>query len=103
MAKALQSLSDTLTPDSAQISAIRQDLKNLRNDAADLKDDLVKVGSEQARKASSVAVDQLKEAKKTASNKFASAEVYVRDNPGQSVAMAFLAGALVSLFFGGRR
>ena len=102
MAKSFDAITDSLTPDAAQISVLRQDLKALKNDAMDLKSDVIQVGSDQARKASAAAREQLSEAKKQASATYEKSEAFVKENPGQSVAIAFLAGALVSLVFGRR-
>ncbi|HEY8962855.1 MAG TPA: hypothetical protein VIN59_00175 [Alphaproteobacteria bacterium] len=108
MAKALESVGKAISnssfaPDAAQLSVLRQDLNTLAKDAKDLKDDAVQIGTEQARKASAAAREQLQHAKEGAVSKFEKSEAYVRNNPGQSVAMAFLAGALLSLFLGGGR
>ena len=102
MAKALEAVTNSLTPDSAQMSVIRQDLKTLQKDARELKDDALEIGTEQARKASAYAREQLQEAKKQASVSFEKTEAFVKENPGQSVAIAFLAGALASLILGRR-
>lgn len=102
MAKPLENVANSLTPDSAQLSVLRQDLNTLAKDAKDFKDDAVQIGSEQARKAAAAAREQLQEAKQQASATFEKSEAFVRENPGQSVAIAFLAGALASLILGRR-
>jgi len=102
MAKNLESVANSLTPDAAQLSVLRQDLNALKKDAKDLKNDAITIGSEQAQKASAYAREQLQEAKSHASATYEKTEAFVKQNPGQSVAIAFLAGALASLILGRR-
>lgn len=72
-------------------AAIRKDLRNLKDDAAELKDNLLNAGNE-----------HLEGAKEEFQQRLNDAQKYIKQNPGQSVAIAFAAGALACLFLGRR-
>lgn len=82
------------------VSAIRQDLKNLKEDTASLIQHSKEEGREQLLYAEEKAKEALKSAKSVSKDQYAEIESFVRSNPGQSIALAFGAGILASFFLG---
>lgn len=72
-------------------NALRKDLSELRDETSHLGESLLHAGSE-----------QLQHTKETLQNKLNTIEEFVKEKPGQSVAIAFAAGLLASLILGRR-
>lgn len=81
------------------IGAIREDLQNLKEDAASLVRHTKESGQEQFAMAEEKAKKALKSAKATGRDYYADVENYVQTNPGQSLAFAFVGGILASMMF----
>lgn len=81
----------SLRPGSNTKQALRQDIQNLKENASELRDDLLEASSEH--------FDDLK---KDFSKHMSNASRYIRENPGQSVALAAAAGAFACLLFSRR-
>ena len=94
----------------AAVSPIREDLENLKEDARVLQRDaqilgrdLKEEGYKQLSKAEEKAKEALEEAKVKGRDTFAEMTTFVQNNPGQSVAIAFVGGIIASMLLGGRR
>lgn len=81
---------------------IREDLQNLKDDAASLIRHSKESGKEQIALAEKKAKKMYTEAKETGRDYMADVETYVQKNPGQSLAVAFIGGVLASMLFRGR-
>ncbi len=81
------------------VSAIREDLSALKEDAANLIRHSKESGKEQIALAEEKAKKAYKEAKATGRDYFSEVETYVQQNPGQSLAAAFVGGILASMLF----
>ena len=84
-------------------SNIREDLSALKDDATNLLRHSKESGKEQIAIAEEKAKKLYKDAKSTSRDYFAEVETYVQQNPGQSLAAAFIGGILASMLFKGRR
>ena len=82
------------------VSAIRQDLKNLKEDTASLIEHSKEEGKEQLQYAEQKAKSALASARSASKDQYKELETFVRSNPGQSIALAFGAGILASFFLG---
>jgi ElaB/YqjD/DUF883 family membrane-anchored ribosome-binding protein len=94
----------------ADVSVIREDLNTLKEDACVVLDDAKVLGRDlksEGRKQLSVAEERAKEAFEQAKEKgrdqFEVMAQFVQNNPGQSVAIAFVGGIIASMLLGGRR
>lgn len=94
----------------ADVSVLRDDLKALKDDAQVVLDDAKMLGRDlrtEGRKQLSVAEERAKEALEDAKVKGRDQmEVmakFVQNNPGQSIAIAFVGGIIASMLLGGRR
>lgn len=94
----------------ADVSVIREDLRTLRDDAQVVLDDTKVLGRDlktEGRKQLSVAEERareaLEEAKVKGSEQFEVMSKFVQNNPGQSIAIAFVGGIIASMLLGGRR
>jgi ElaB/YqjD/DUF883 family membrane-anchored ribosome-binding protein len=85
------------------IANIREDLSALKEDASNLLRHSKESGREQIAIAEDKAKKLYKEARKTGSDYFAEVETYVQQNPGQSLAVAFIGGVIASMLFKSRR
>lgn len=103
--------SNTMMKSKADISPIREDLATLQSDAREaartLSDDarvLAKDVKVEGRKYYEQGKEQLSEgldyAKERSRNQYAELISVVRENPGQSLAIAFVGGMLASMIFG---
>lgn len=79
---------------------LRKDLGTLQSDVAALASDVRKTGSDKARMAVNYVNEQVGSLKDTGMNALVKVEEGIKSNPGQSVALAFVAGFLVSFLFG---
>jgi ElaB/YqjD/DUF883 family membrane-anchored ribosome-binding protein len=93
----------------ADLSAVQQDLRQLQEDANVVLDDakvlgrdLTKAGKEQLNIAEEQAKKALNAAQEKGMDQYAALASYVRNNPGQSIAMAFVGGIIASMLFGRR-
>lgn len=86
----------------SDVSAIREDLSALKEDAANLIRHSKESGKEQIAIAEQKAKKLYKDAKTTGRDYFAEVETYVQQNPGQSLAVAFIGGVLASMLFKSR-
>lgn len=82
---------------------IREDLQALKDDAASLLRHSKETGKEQLQQAEQKAKKIYKNAKETGRDYFAEVEGYVQENPGQSLAVAFIGGVIASMLFKARR
>lgn len=88
----------------AEIGAIKNDTQTLKDDMETLKKDAkvlidhaVSDGREVLKDATSQATEKLETAKDTGRVQMKKAEEYVRSNPTQSLAYAFIGGVILSL------
>jgi ElaB/YqjD/DUF883 family membrane-anchored ribosome-binding protein len=81
------------------VGNIREDLQNLKEDAASLLRHSKETGKEQFVQVEEKAKKIYKEAKETGRDYFSEVESYVQKNPGQSLAVAFIGGVLASMLF----
>jgi ElaB/YqjD/DUF883 family membrane-anchored ribosome-binding protein len=84
----------------SDMSAIKQDIENLKQDTASLIRHSKEEGYEQLSHAEKKAKKALKEAKSATQDQYKEVEAFVRTNPGQSIALAFGAGILASFLLG---
>ncbi len=94
----------------ADVSVIREDLNTLKQDAQVVLDDAKVLGRDlkvEGRKQLSVAEERAKEALEQAKEKgrdqMEVMSAFVQNNPGQSLAIAFVGGIIASMLLGGRR
>ena len=90
-------------------SPIREDLETLKEDARVLKEDakvlgqdLKEEGYKQLSRAEVKAKEALEEAKAKGKDSYAEIAAFVQNNPGQSIAIAFVGGIVASLLLGRR-
>ncbi len=88
---------------------IREDLNNLRQDAEVVLEDakvlgrdLKAEGKKQLSQAEVRAKEALEEAKERGKDQYEALTSYVQNNPGQSIAIAFVGGVIASMLFGRR-
>ncbi len=93
----------------AALSPIREDLETLREDALVLQkdtkilgQDLKEEGYKQLSKAEARAKEALEEAKIKGKESYSELASFVQNNPGQSVAIAFVGGIIASMLLGRR-
>ncbi len=93
----------------AAVSPIREDLETLREDALVLQrdakilgQDLKEEGYKQLSKAEARAKEALEEAKVKGKDTYSELTNFVQNNPGQSVAIAFVGGIIASMILGRR-
>ena len=79
---------------------LRQDIENLKHDAYELAQHAVEAGSRNASQLRDQAADQIDTLKEAGKKNLARVEKRIREKPGQSLAIAFAAGALLSLLMG---
>ena len=84
----------------ADYSDIRKDLEALRADVAGLGTNLKNQGVAKACEAMDYIGERLEEAREASGEAMAEVETQIRKKPGQSVAIAFAAGALISFLLG---
>lgn len=90
------------SPISDDIDAIREDVRVLAADAKVLGRDLKSEGRKQMEYAGERAKEALETAREQGKDQLADALAFVRNNPGQSVAIAFVGGMVASLLLGRR-
>lgn len=81
---------------------IRDDLQNLKEDAASLLRHSKESSKEQIALAEEKAKKLYKGAKETGRDYMSEVETYVQKNPGQSLAVAFIGGVVASMLFRSR-
>lgn len=81
------------------VSAIREDLQALKEDASNLVRHTKESAQEHLAYAEEKSKRVLKDVKATGKDYFADVENYVQQNPGQSLAAAFVGGILASMLF----
>jgi len=79
---------------------VKKDLSNLKSDVAGIAGDLKKAGADRAADAASYVSKNLDGLKSSGSDALVRIEEQVKARPGQSIAIAFIAGALTSLLLG---
>lgn len=82
---------------------IRKDLRALKNDITNLTSHAVEAGLSRVDGLRDTASEQYDRLKETSKDGFATIERRVREKPAQSLAVAFVAGIVLSLFMGGSR
>lgn len=94
----------------ADVSVLREDLKILKDDAQVMLDDakvlsrdLKSEGRKQLSVAEERAREALEEAKVKGRDQMEAMTKFVQNNPGQSIAIAFVGGIIASMLLGGRR
>ena len=86
----------------SDVNAIKEDLSALRDDAARLIRHSKESGKEQIAVAEEKAKKFYAQGKTAARDYYGEVETYVRTNPGQSLAVAFIGGVVASMLFGRR-
>lgn len=81
---------------------IKDDLNSLKDNVTELAKHLKKEGSEKSQQMAEVLLARLKELQESGRDHLQTVEGQVRDKPLQSVAIAFVAGAIASMLFGRR-
>jgi len=84
------------------LQTLREDAEVVLEDAKVLGRDLKAEGKKQLSAAEIRAKEALEEAKERSKDQYAHIASYVRENPGQSVAIAFFGGIVASMLFGRR-
>jgi hypothetical protein len=82
-----------------EIEEIRHDIESLKTNVVDLSRHIKSEGSFQASRLSEIALERLADLRKNAAFEYTRAERAVKAKPAQSVAIAFAAGLVTSLFF----
>jgi ElaB/YqjD/DUF883 family membrane-anchored ribosome-binding protein len=91
-----------VSPIREDIDTIREDIKVLKDDAAALGRDLKVEGRKQYEVAEERAGEMLDSAKEYGKQNYTELLSFVRGNPGQSIAIAFVGGMVASLLLGRR-
>lgn len=86
----------------SDVDGIKNDLYSLRDNVTELAKHLKEEGSEKSHQMAEALLARLKEAQSVGRDQLQTLEVQVREKPLQSVAIAFLAGAITSFLFGRR-
>jgi hypothetical protein len=79
---------------------IRKDVSALQSDVANLAADIKKAGSDKAREAVSYVNEHIGSLKNSGTNTIENIENKIKSKPGQSIAIAFVAGVVTSYIFG---
>lgn len=90
------------SPNSKAVVTLRDDIDAIKEDVGTLAQHALETGTKSAallRDEASVRLDELKSA---GSKNLARMEKRIREKPGQSLAIAFAAGAFISMLFGRR-
>jgi ElaB/YqjD/DUF883 family membrane-anchored ribosome-binding protein len=82
-----------------EIEEIKNDIDSLRDNVVELSRHIKEEGKTQASKLTDVAFERLADLRKSASFEYQRAEKAVKQKPGQSIAIAFGAGLLLSALF----
>lgn len=90
------------SPIREDMDVLREDVKILAADAKTLGRDLKVEGRKQMEYAGDRAKDALESAREQGKDQLADVMAFVRNNPGQSVAIAFVGGMIASLLMGRR-
>ncbi|MCC6598998.1 MAG: DUF883 domain-containing protein [Alphaproteobacteria bacterium] len=85
-----------------EINDIRDDLSSLKNDAGKLAGHVASDGKEQLNRVVENVQEQSQALKETASSQLGKIQAQVKQNPLQSVAIAFGVGLLASMLLGRR-
>lgn len=86
--------------DFPEIDEIRQDLDSLKNNVVELTRHLQENGAEQVHELGAIAQKKAEQLKKAGQKEFKKLEGQVKEHPGQSIAMAFAAGLVLSVLMG---
>ena len=92
-----------MSPIRDDLDTIREDVRVLGADAKTLGRDLRVEGRKQLDEAGTKAKEALEVARERGQDQLADALSFVRNNPGQSIAVAFVGGMIASMLFGSRR
>lgn len=92
-------MSKRTTTKADNVSAIREDYEHLKNDVAALSNTLLNEGYAKAGEAKKWARDGVDIARGKAQKNYSTFTKAVKDNPAESVGMAFAAGFLLSKIF----
>lgn len=87
----------------AAAADISKDLRALRSDISTLASHAVDAGMQRVDGLRETASEQYDRLKETSRDGLATIERRVREKPAQSIAVAFVAGIVLSLFMGGRK
>lgn len=85
----------------AAASDIRKDLRALKSDINNLTSHAMEAGLSRVDGLRDTAAEQYERLKETSKTGFATVERRVREKPAQSLAVAFVAGIVLSIFMGG--
>lgn len=85
-----------------EIEEIRQDLESLKTNVVELGKHVQSKGKSEADRLGDIALERLKDLKRSAADEYHKAEKQVKAKPGQSIAIAFAAGLVASALFRGR-
>ena len=91
------------SPIREDLDTIREDVRVLGADAKMLGRDLKDEGRKQFDRAEEKAREAMDVARDRGKDQLTEALSFVRNNPGQSVAIAFVGGMIASMLFGNRR
>ncbi len=83
-----------------KVPDLRQDISNLKNDVSELAQHAVAAGSANAQRLREQAGERFEDLKDASYKNMARVEKRIREKPGQSLAIAFGAGVLLSLLLG---
>ena len=86
----------------SELDEIRQDLDSLKGNVVELTKHLKKDGVEKSHEVGAIAREQLDHLKTLGIREMHKVENQIKTKPGQSLAVAFAAGALASLLLRGR-
>ena len=103
MTKKLELAASNESTDPADLSVVREDLQTLKTDVVALVEHLKEEGMNETEYLKRRAAHQLEHAQEAGGRGLKELEQKVVARPVQSVAMAFAAGILASLFLGRRR
>lgn len=106
----MKDINDGKAAKGADVSVLREDIKALKDDAQVVLDDakvltrnLKTEGRKQISVAEERAKEALEEAKVKGRDQIEAMSKFVQNNPGQSIAIAFVGGIIASMLLGGRR
>lgn len=95
-------MSKATKSDFPEIDEIRQDLDSLKNNVIELTRHLQENGAEQFHELGTLAQKKMASLRKTGEREMKKIEEQVQAHPGQSVAVAFAAGLILSALLGRR-